>query len=46
MEAAYIYYLNTEENRYLAELRDALLSELMTGQLGEVIQEMIGEERI
>ena len=41
----HIYYLNTEENRYLAELRDALIPELMTGQLGEVIQEMIGEER-
>lgn len=40
----HIYYLNTEENRYLAELRDALIPELMTGKLGGVIQEMIGEE--
>ena len=40
----HIYYLNTEENRYLAELRDALISELMTGKFGEVIQEMIEEE--
>ncbi len=35
---------NTEENRYLEELRDALISELMTGKFGEVIQEMIEEE--
>ena len=25
-------YLNTEENRYLAELRDALMQDLMTGK--------------
>lgn len=29
----HIYYLNNEENRYLAELRDALLPDLMTGKL-------------
>lgn len=29
----HIYYLNQEENRYLAELRDALLSELMSGKI-------------
>lgn len=29
----HIYYLNTEENRYLAELRDALLPELMGGKI-------------
>lgn len=27
----HIYYLNQEENRYLAELRDALMPELMSG---------------
>lgn len=30
----HIYYLNQEENRYLAELRDALLPELMSGKAG------------
>ena len=29
----HIYYLNFEENRYLAELRDALLPELMSGKI-------------
>lgn len=29
----HIYYLNREENRYLAELRDALLQDLMTGKI-------------
>lgn len=29
----HIYYLNNEENRYLAELRDALLPELMGGKI-------------
>lgn len=29
----HIYYLNLEENRYLAELRDALLPELMSGKI-------------
>lgn len=29
----HIYYLNREENRYLAELRDALLSDLMSGKI-------------
>lgn len=29
----HIYYLNNEENRYLAELRDALLPELMSGKI-------------
>ena len=29
-----IMYLNDEENRYLAEFRDALLPELMNGNLG------------
>lgn len=28
----HIMYLNTEENRYLAELRDALIPDLMTGK--------------
>lgn len=29
----HIYYLNQEENRYLAELRDALLPDLMSGKI-------------
>lgn len=29
----HIYYLNQEENRYLAELRDALLPDLMCGKI-------------
>lgn len=29
----HIYYLNIEENRYLAELRDALLEDLMSGKV-------------
>lgn len=29
----HIYYLNNEENRYLAELRDALLPELIRGKI-------------
>lgn len=29
----HIYYLNNEENKYLAELRDALLPELMSGKI-------------
>lgn len=29
----HIYYLNIQENRYLAELRDALLPDLMSGKL-------------
>lgn len=29
----HIYYLNTEENRYLAELRDALIEDLMSGKV-------------
>lgn len=29
----HIYYLNNEENRYLVELRDALLPELMSGKI-------------
>lgn len=29
----HIYYLNIEENRYLVELRDALLPELMSGKI-------------
>lgn len=29
----HIYYLNIEENRYLAELRDALLPDLMSGKI-------------
>lgn len=29
----WIMYLNTEENRYLAEFRDALLPELMSGEI-------------
>lgn len=36
-----IMYLNNEENRYLAEFRDALLPELMSGR----IQIELGEER-
>lgn len=35
----YLMYLNNEENRYLAEFRDALLPELMSGKIN------IGEER-
>lgn len=31
-----IIYLNNEENRYLAELRDALLPELLSGKIKEV----------
>lgn len=33
MYKQHIYYLNEEENRYLIELRDALLPELMNGNL-------------
>jgi hypothetical protein len=29
----HIYYLNNEENRYLVELRDAMLPDLMTGKI-------------
>lgn len=29
----HLYYLNIEENRYLAELRDALLPDLMSGKI-------------
>lgn len=29
----HLYYLNAEENRYLAELRDALLPKLMSGEI-------------
>lgn len=29
----HLYYLNSEENRYLAELRDALLPKLMNGEI-------------
>lgn len=29
----HIYYLNNEENRHIAELRDALLSDLMSGKV-------------
>lgn len=29
----HIYYLNNEENRLLAELRDALLPELLSGRI-------------
>lgn len=29
----HIYYLNNEENRYLAELRDALIPDLMSGKI-------------
>lgn len=29
----HIYYLNNEENRYMAELRDALLNELVSGKI-------------
>ena len=28
-----IYHLNTEENRYLAELRDKLLNDLFSGKI-------------
>lgn len=38
----WIMYLNTEENRYLAEFRDALLPELMSGKID--ITESGGEE--
>lgn len=30
---SFIFYLNLEENRYLAELRDALLPELLSGEI-------------
>lgn len=30
---SHIYYLNNEQNRYLAELRDALLPDLMSGEI-------------
>lgn len=29
----HIYYLNQEENRYLTELRDKLLPDLMSGKV-------------
>ena len=29
----HIFYLNNEQNRYLAELRDALLPDLMGGKI-------------
>lgn len=29
----HVYYLNNEENRYLAELRDAMLPDLMSGKI-------------
>lgn len=29
----HIFFLNEEENRYLAELRDALLPDLMSGKI-------------
>ena len=29
----HIYYLNNEENRYLMELRDAMLPDLMSGKI-------------
>lgn len=29
----HIYYLNQQENRYLAELRDALIPDLMSGKI-------------
>ena len=32
MYKQHIIYLNNEENRYLAELRDALLPDLMSGK--------------
>lgn len=36
----HIYYLNNEENRYLIELRDALLPKLMSGEI-EIIDEAV-----
>ena len=43
----HIYYLNQEETRYLAELRDALLQDLMSGKvdIGDVCLEEIGGKR-
>lgn len=35
----HIYFLNQEENRYLAELRDALLPDLLSGKLQSYIKE-------
>ncbi|MEG2344196.1 MAG: hypothetical protein RSB52_08550 [Acidaminococcaceae bacterium] len=29
----HVYHLNQDENRYLAELRDALLPDLMSGEI-------------
>ena len=40
MYKQHIIYLNDEENRYLAELRDALLPDLMSGKLS--IDEILG----
>lgn len=39
----HIYYLNQEENRYLAELRDALLPELMSGKIDLETMEQEGK---
>ncbi len=36
----HIFYLNQEENRLLAELRDAMLPELMNGKLGNFKEEL------
>jgi hypothetical protein len=33
MWSQHIYYLNNEENRLLAEFRDALLPKLMSGEI-------------
>ena len=35
----HIMYLNNEENRYLIELRDALLPDLMSGKIDLEIEE-------
>lgn len=40
----HIYYLNNEENRYLAELRDALLPNLMSGKIEVKVCGRMGEK--
>ena len=37
-----IYHLNNEENRYLAELRDKLLPDLMNGKIN--LDELLEKE--
>lgn len=39
----HVYYLNNEENRYLAELRDAILPDLMSGKIDLSQKKEVGE---